>query len=223
VFFEITAPIEVLGLARDSLPAGTRAEFERTVPMLDGARPTVVLSGSERRAAADAFRRAPTVDAFDHLGDVEGASVHRLTWDEAPPEFVSQVRETDCTVLSGDATGETWSFELRFPSEDAASRFYGEYDDPGNPVTLGHTSAFGLAREAERSALTSKQEATLFRALDVGYFDVPRRATLDTVAAELGVSDTAVSQRLRRGMANVLRTSPHLSRTVEPTAAADDD
>jgi predicted DNA binding protein len=125
-------------------------------------------------------------------------------------------------VLSGAATDERWSFELRFPDEDAAARFYDGYDDPANPITIAYSSGFGLARQSARSALTPKQEATLVRALELGYFDVPRRAALDVLAAEFGVSDTAVSQRLRRGVANVLRTSPHLARPVG-AATVDDD
>lgn len=222
MFFEVTAPIGVLGLPRDSLPAGTRAEFERTASMVGGTTPTVVVSGSDPAAAVEAFRSASPVDSFEHLGDASGASVHRLTWGDPVPELVSQVRETDCTVLSGVAAEKRWSFELRFPDEDAASRFYGEYDDPANPITLSYTSGFGVARQAQRNALTPKQERTLVRALELGYFDVPRRATLDTLASELGVSDTAVSQRLRRGVSNVLHTSPHLTQRLELPATSDD-
>lgn len=222
MFFEITAPVGTLGLARDSLPAETRAEFERTATMLDGAHATVIISGDDPAAAAEAFRTAPTVEAFDHIGDADGTTVYRLTWREAVPELVARIRETDCTVLSGVAAAGAWSFELRFPDERAASQFYSEYDDPANPITLTYTSEFGVAGQSERNALTPKQESALVRALDIGYFDVPRRATLDSLAAEFGVSDTAVSQRLRRGMGNVLRTSPHLSRQPVQTVADDD-
>ena len=221
MFFEITAPVGALGLARDALPPGTGAEFERTAG-LGAAQTTVILSGRDPAAAAAGFRAAPTVAGVDHLGDTDGASVYRLTWGETVPELVARARETDCTVLSGAATAETWTFELRFPDERAASRFYGAYDDPENPITLVSTGEFGVARQAGHDALTPKQESTLVRALETGYFDVPRRATLAALAAEFGVADTAVSQRLRRGVANVLRTSPHLSQKAGSEATADD-
>jgi hypothetical protein len=156
VFFEVIAPVGALGLRCDSLPAGTRAEFERTAALADSTHPTVVLSGTDPATAAEVFRAPPTVAAFEHLGDVNGASVYRLEWGEPPPELVSQARETGCTVLSGVASADRWSFELRFGNENAASRFYGGYDDPEHPITLSYTSGFGIARQAARNALTAK-------------------------------------------------------------------
>lgn len=219
MFFEITAPVGALGLARDSFPAGTRVEFERTAPVVGDRRPTVVVSGDDPAEVAEAFRAAPTVAAFDHVGDADSASVYRLAWGETPPELVSRLRETGGAVLSGAAVAETWSFELRFPTEEAASRFYGGYDDATNPITLACASGFGLSQQADSGALTAKQKTAVVRALELGYFDVPRRATLDTLAAEFDISDTAASQRLRRGVANLLRASPHISRRP---ASADD-
>ena len=58
--------------------------------------------------------------------------------------------------------------------------------------------------EAE-SGLTRVQCETLARAFDAGYFEEPRRVTLKELAADLEVSPRAVSRRLRRGVANVLR------------------
>lgn len=45
-------------------------------------------------------------------------------------------------------------------------------------------------------ALTAKQREAFRIAVDAGYYDRPRRATLDDIAAELGISPSAVSQRL---------------------------
>lgn len=53
--------------------------------------------------------------------------------------------------------------------------------------------------------LKSKERDVLLTALDVGYFDVPRRGTLVDLAEELQMSDSEVSEHLRRGVATVLR------------------
>jgi predicted DNA binding protein len=50
-----------------------------------------------------------------------------------------------------------------------------------------------------RATLTDEQREVLQVAHDLGYFDVPRSATLADVAAELGISSQAASERLRRG------------------------
>ena len=46
------------------------------------------------------------------------------------------------------------------------------------------------------------------RALELGYFEVPRRATLTEIADELGISDVEASERLRRETASMLRDQP---------------
>lgn len=51
-----------------------------------------------------------------------------------------------------------------------------------------------------RFNLTKRQRDTLALAYERGYFDEPRRASLEELAEELGISQSAVSGRLRRGI-----------------------
>nr|WP_255473553.1 helix-turn-helix domain-containing protein [Halogeometricum sp. CBA1124] len=53
--------------------------------------------------------------------------------------------------------------------------------------------------------MTDLQRETLALAIRRGYFEVPRSATLSDLAAELGVSKQAVSERLRRALALLAR------------------
>lgn len=55
------------------------------------------------------------------------------------------------------------------------------------------------------NGLTAEERETLQRALELGYFDVPRAATLTEVAERLGTSDTNVSQQIRGGIRSILR------------------
>lgn len=52
--------------------------------------------------------------------------------------------------------------------------------------------------------LTEQQQETLQLAVERGYFEVPRKTTCEELAAELGVSTSAVSTQLRRIQAVVL-------------------
>jgi len=73
--------------------------------------------------------------------------------------------------------------------------------------------------EGIESNLTETQRDTLLTALQAGYFDVPRRINLQDLAEQFGISDTALSQRLRRGLTELLTST--LPR--EPTEARSDD
>lgn len=52
--------------------------------------------------------------------------------------------------------------------------------------------------------LSTVERTTLERAVDAGYFEDPREATLSTLAGEFEVSKTAVSKNLRRGERKIL-------------------
>jgi predicted DNA binding protein len=53
-------------------------------------------------------------------------------------------------------------------------------------------------------ALTEDEREVLRVALERGYYEVPREATLTDLAAELGRSDVEVSRRLRRATSDLL-------------------
>jgi AcrR family transcriptional regulator len=53
--------------------------------------------------------------------------------------------------------------------------------------------------------LTDRQREVVSVAADLGYYDVPREATLDDVAAELGLAASTVSDHLRKAEAAVMR------------------
>jgi predicted DNA binding protein len=65
-----------------------------------------------------------------------------------------------------------------------------------------------LTREGESEppgdGLTDRQREALRIAYELGYFDIPRRASLDDVAAELGISASSVSERLRRAQTQLI-------------------
>lgn len=69
---------------------------------------------------------------------------------------------------------------------------------------LDNAGAASQLLSACRSLSTVESE-TLEAAVDAGYFEDPRRATLSTLAEEFDVSNTAVSKNLRRGERKVLQ------------------
>lgn len=55
--------------------------------------------------------------------------------------------------------------------------------------------------------VSEKQFNALLTALEMGYFEIPRDATLGDLAEALGISKRAASERLRRGQTNLLYNS----------------
>jgi len=74
-------------------------------------------------------------------------------------------------------------------------------------VRLERVSALGAEDDvtvAQRWDLTPRQEETLRAALEAGYFSVPRDVTAGELAAQMGISKSALLERLRRGQAGLL-------------------
>lgn len=61
--------------------------------------------------------------------------------------------------------------------------------------------------EPAGDGLTDRQREALRTAYEMGYFEIPRRASLDDVAAELGITASSVSERLRRGQTQLMETT----------------
>lgn len=116
-------------------------------------------------------------------------------------------------TLAVRAGGDGWIVRLRLFARDALDAFRAYCLDHGVTYQVRELSR-ASSRTAEYAfGLTESQRATLLLAYETGYFDVPRRVSQDDLAGRLGVSTSAVSQRLRRATA----------RLVAATVAADDD
>lgn len=205
MLIEIDAPLGVLGvLGGRSLPGGTSVELERTASVFDCPSPTFVIAGSDAAAVVRAIRAGPSVEDVTVVGEAGDETVIRVGRDGTVPELFEHVRDADGTVLSAITRDDVWRFELRFVDRSAASQFYTGYGDGDYPITIRQTNPRGTGHGALQERITAEQREALSRAVEGGYFEVPRRITLIELADELGISDTAVSQRLRRGLSNVL-------------------
>jgi predicted DNA binding protein len=94
---------------------------------------------------------------------------------------------------------------VRVDDHERLTEFYRACSERGVGIELVSVRNPGVPREfTAGSGLTGTQRETLRIALENGYFDVPRRTNLGELADQLDVSDSAVSQRLRRGIETVL-------------------
>lgn len=96
---------------------------------------------------------------------------------------------------------------LRFPDRESLSAFRPQLESKGVEVTL--RSVYGESEHefGGEHGLSPKQREALETAVEAGFFEVPRDATLSDVADELGVSTQAASERLRRGVSAFVTNS----------------
>lgn len=102
---------------------------------------------------------------------------------------------------------EAWQGRIRFPDRDAVGEFLECCRRrSGVEVELERLVDDEL-RAGPSYGLTDRQREVLRAALEAGYFEVPRENTLPELAARLGVSDSTVSESLRRGLGSLVRNT----------------
>lgn len=178
-------------------------EVESVDSNADGDPSTVVLvSDGDLDAFDEALREDPTVTDVTLLDEFPDNSLYRYRYSEQTDLRLYPVwLELGAAQLHIECQDGTWDLRIRFPDRDALAEFQRicERED----VDFDLHRIYGESGESEPDPLTDAQREALRVALDVGYLDVPRTATLSAVADELGVSEQSASERLRRATRNL--------------------
>jgi hypothetical protein len=181
---------------------GARLALERAVPLAGGVR--FVCSPSPDGPTTDDL--AAVCEACDAVASARPLAVSNgnhlilIEWAHPVP-FLETLVATDAVCLDARGVADGWGFRLRFPDREALGECYRACAERGLDVTVRAVQSPAWSGEVgPADALTPGQREALRAAFETGYFRVPREATLAEVADALGVSDTAVSQRLRRGV-----------------------
>ncbi|WP_254862650.1 helix-turn-helix domain-containing protein [Halovivax gelatinilyticus] len=109
-------------------------------------------------------------------------------------------------IREATGTQTAWILKLRLPSREALIDFNDECKRDGISVRVTQLRTDD-GETPTCLGLTDKQQELLTVAYEEGYFDVPRGISQDELAAKLGVSKSAISQRLRRAMTELCASS----------------
>ncbi|ELY63561.1 helix-turn-helix domain-containing protein, partial [Natronobacterium gregoryi] len=90
-----------------------------------------------------------------------------------------------------------WQIKTRFPDRDALCTGYDRLADQGIDADLRRVTDVHDRTEID-TRLTPEQREALEAALEYGYFEIPRRISMEELAEELGISHQALSERFRR-------------------------
>lgn len=148
----------------------------------------------------------PSVDGLVTVDTASGVGLYNVHWSDDVAEIVDTVVDQHGIVLEAYATAGEWHLKLRFLDQAKLDDFRQYFDDHGYSFQLDRLVSESEPKRREFD-LTPEQREVLLAALESGYFDVPRETTSTELAAELGISANAVSQRIRRATANLVRNA----------------
>lgn len=203
VIADITVPASAFELGRvlDEFPE-IRVELERIVPLHDSILPLFWISGGDNEKIKATLREDSQVQDVTELTTADEQTLFEVAWSPNIDGIIQALIDSEAKILEATGTADEWEFRLRFSTHDDLSRFNMALTEENIPVTLHHMYNPTIPRE--NSPISTEQGEAIRTAFEGGYFEVPRGSTVAELATEMGISDSAFSQRLRRGLSTVV-------------------
>ena len=198
VEFTLRSPGIVLYETVTSVP-DVRIEIE-SLDGLDPQHPSAVMwaNGENLDEFDDVIRADETATDLRLLDELDGRRLYRFQFtDDVGVVFYPAYLGLGASLLTLSCQDGDWSVRMRFPNRKALSEFRRFCAE--NDVTFRLDRLYDEPDESN-DPLTDRQREAVAAAFNAGYFEVPRGVPLQAVADELGVSQQAASERLRRAM-----------------------
>lgn len=196
-----------LGAAISAHPR-VKVRLQRVIPVGDTFIPYLWVSDENIEHIRSALEQEADIKGFKIVDTLDDEALVRVDWAEQIDGFLLALTEYGGTILEGIGEAGSWRFRLRFDDHDRLSEFYRDCTDRGIAIDIERVHDPGMPSESgSKFDLTDTQREALQYAYEQGYFDVPRQTNLVELAEHLGISDSAVSQRLRRAIAKILATT----------------
>ena len=201
VIVELTLAQEDFELGRIlTLGEGPHITLETFVPL--GDRPVPFFSIADERCTAFESRidEHPVVNDIVEVERDGGVSLLALDWEPSPDPLFDSLLETNGHIVGGMGSDGHWTFRLRFLSYDAFATFERQCRDADLDFRLERLYRPTRPEAGPWYGLTVRQRDTLIRAVQGGYYSIPRGIATEELADEFGISDQAVTERLRRAI-----------------------
>ena len=130
-----------------------------------------------------------------YVGEVGTGVLYYSEWTPDEDDPFGVLLTDEATLLGASERGGTWTVLIQFASAEAFERVRNRVAERGIECRVDHLYRNpGYVGES----LTASQREAITTALELGYFDIPRGASMSELADVLGVTQNAVSERLRR-------------------------
>ena len=162
-----------------------------------------------------AFAAAAFVEEYTPIQRADGTPSYRiqpaLGMETQLGKYVDDVSElqalaaTDATIECIRVTPTGWIQSGWFADRATLNEFCSFWQRNGEFTLRRLTSDSGAGDPGE--GLTDPQREALRSAYEMGYFEIPRTTSLNEVAAELDITASSLSERLRRAQTHLVEAS----------------
>lgn len=187
-----------------------RYEYEAAV---DGRRLQFVsVFGEEYDALEESMAADPTVSNPERFASFDNRAIYRMEVETDREIVPDRCARFGVFVFAVTSAERGWVARVYLSDRDALAAFrtYARDRDISFRVTQLYDSSVS---DQGTYFLTEQQYEILMMAYYAGYFDIPREITQDDLAERLDVTDSAVSQRLRRAISDLIAATIEHDRT----------
>lgn len=190
-------------------------ELERIVPSDESVLPFFWVWGDDAETFVERGRHEDGIADIEILDSVEQGILVRATW-RPDSAIIRAIKALRATILEASGTAEGWSFRVRADDREGVATFQQAFTNQGVTVQLDRIYNLSELLGGGQYELTPEQREALVAAYENGYYEKPRRITQQELGERFGITSRAVSDRLRRGTANLVAST-----LLSPTTSED--
>ncbi|KAB1187274.1 MULTISPECIES: helix-turn-helix domain-containing protein [Haloferax] len=182
--------------------------FVPGVPVSSGPVPYFTVHGSDADVVEDVLQSHSDVEEFELVSSGSDGRLYRCQWKLQDGGIVSTIQAHDGIVREMVGTNEGWVVSVFFPTNEHAAKFHDACLDRRLEIDIRRVEPSRIdGHPPVNDGLSEKQLTALELAFSRGYFETPKEASLTEIADDLGISEQALSQRLRRALNRLVASS----------------
>jgi predicted DNA binding protein len=145
------------------------------------------------------LRRDDTVGRFERVIETrDDEAIYSFEYTDEAKLVSPVISAANGVILDMENDGDAWVITVWMPERTELAHLWDYARQNDIDIELLRVNEYASLGETD-AGLTDSQREALLVAVDGGYFEEPRDATLGEIAAELGISQPAASGLLRRG------------------------
>jgi len=155
----------------------------------------------------DGLRSDNTVGEFERVIETrDQEAIYSFEYTDEAKVLSSVISTANGVTLEMENEGRAWIFTIWVPERTNLSHLWDYAQQHDIEIDLLRVNEYDSLGTKD-AGLTDSQREALLVALETGYFEEPRNATLSEVAADLDISQPAASGLLRRGTKRLVLSS----------------
>lgn len=204
VIVDLAVPSQQFELGRIlEMEGDTSVILETMVPLSERTVPFFRVHGGAN-GFEDSVSGHTAVTDIHVVSSHDGEILYALDWNIADDTFFEGLVEAKANLLDARGAADTWTFELRFPSHNSLSAFQKHCVNHTIPIDVRRLYNPTKPGAGPWYGLTPPQRMALTRAIEEGYYSIPRQISTKELANQFDITDQAMTERLRRAIRNLV-------------------